>query len=311
MIGIVILNYETWQESVRCIQSICDSCKKLLFRIYLVDNASKSDIPDEIKRYSEKLGDQFVFIRSESNNGYAAGNNLGIKRALEDNCHIFIIANNDIVFGEGSIEKMAVCLQEYPEVGIVGPKVLNDRNEVQNSRCSMKTGGREIFQIYTAAKLLCRKKWKEYFCLNQDVDTPSYVYHVSGCCFAMSERCARVITPFDEGTLLYNEEFMIGIRMEKSGFLTRYEPESVVLHHHEATTGKRPGFKYQCICQSEQYYGSKYLKLQRWQLWLLYHYRKVLYELRSIGNKNMRNYKKTFLKETRKTYLEAIQRRTG
>ena len=40
MVGIVILNYNSWADTVACVDSIHEAEKKLEFRIYLVDNCS-------------------------------------------------------------------------------------------------------------------------------------------------------------------------------------------------------------------------------------------------------------------------------
>ena len=120
-------------------------------------------------------------------------------------------------------------------VGIAGPKVLDMHGIIQPSRCSMRTDMLEMFQIYKAAKFFCRKKWSHYFCLDQNAEKSAYVYHVSGCCFAMSHSCAIKVAPLDEGMVLYHEELILGRRMEKEGLRTMYEPKSVVFHRHGAT----------------------------------------------------------------------------
>lgn len=302
MIGIVILNYRTWELSKQCIESICWTCAKCSYRIYLVDNGSENPMPDFIRQYLAEKGDAVWFIQAKENRGYAAGNNLGVIKALKDGCSVILIANNDIVFGRNAILKMADSLKLHPEVGIVGPKVINDKGEIQISHCSMRTGMKEIFQLYTAAKWIFRKKWKMYYCLDQNPEVPMYVYHVSGCCFAISRECAKKVMPLDEKTVLYNEELIIGIRMEQAGYRTWYEPDSVVIHRHGATTKKVHPFMYQCISQSELYYCAKYQNAKGWQLWMLYHYRRGLYMLRCITNSEMRRYWTEFRKKTGQRY---------
>lgn len=301
MLGIIILNYRTWDISIRCMKNIADTIGELPYHIYLVDNASPNPMPDECKKYLEKNEEQISFLQAEKNRGYAAGNNIGIRQALKDNCEYLLITNNDIVFTKQAIYSM---LEGFTDIktGIVGPKVLGEKGEVQTSRCSMKTGIKEVFQVFTIGKKIFRKKWEQYYCLNQDADQQAEVYYVSGCCFMMTRQCAIAVTPFDEGTVLYNEEMILGIRMEECGFKTCYYPKSVVIHQHGATTNQIQPFMYQCICQSELYYCSKYLQAKKWQIWLLYHYRRVLYWLRSMRDKRLREYWEVFARETKVEY---------
>jgi len=308
MLGIIILNYQTWELSLRCMQSIETNAEAGVYKIYLVDNASPKAMPEDVKQYIEMHAEEVCYIQAENNRGYAAGNNIGIKKALADGCQYLVITNNDIVFTSGVFQGFKMGFQKHPDAGIIGPKVLAEEGSIQNSRCSVKTGMKEMFCIYTLAKFFCKKAWRQYFCLKQDPDKEAYVYHVSGCCFAMTAECARQITPLDEGTMLYYEEPIIGIRMEQAGYKTVYIPECVIIHKHGGTTEGMQPFMYQCMSESELYYCGTYLHAPKWQLWLLYQYRRWLYFGRSLKNKKMREYAKVFYAKTKAKYRSITQR---
>lgn len=305
-IGIVVLNYQDWELSLRCMESIRGACGTFAWRIYLIDNASKRVMPPSVRNFLKKERARACFFTADKNRGYASGNNLGIACALKDGCGVIVIANSDIVFQSRAIEAMAVCLMHHPEAGIVGPMVVGTDGSIQQSCCSMRTGIQEIFQVYTAAKKIYKNKCSAYHCQNRNPYRRAYVYHVSGCCFAFSAACAKDLTPLDEGTMLYGEELMIGLRMEQLGYRTIYEPRSVVVHEHGATTSRMLPLMYQCISQSELYYCGKYLKAAVWQLWVLYQYRRWLYRLRCLRNRKLARYRTTFLAETKKSYRQAL-----
>lgn len=288
MLGIIILNYETWELSLRCMQSLMEQDNAKSFQIYLVDNASKAGMPKTVKDFITQYN--VTYISSDKNRGYAAGNNLGIRRALQDGCDALLISNNDIVYRKGAVWALYDTLKEQKDIGIAGPKVLDEKGLVQPSRIARKTGMREIFQLYTVAKLIFRKSWKTYFCLDRDVDKMDDVYHVSGCCFMISAECAKQVLPFDETTVLYGEELILGVCMERAGYRTVYQPKSVVVHKHGATTKRVKPFMYQCISESELYYCSRYLRAPRWQLRILYVYRRLLYKIRALRKKELREY---------------------
>lgn len=305
MLGIIILNYQTWEISIRCMESIKDTIGEIPYHIYLVDNASPILMPEICQNYLAKHRETVSFLQAAENRGYAAGNNIGIRQALVDNCEFILLTNNDIVFTSESISNMLVAFKSR-KVGIVGPKVLNTDGNIQVSRCAMKTEMREIFQVFTVAKKVFRRKYRRYYCLDQKIDKPSVVYYVSGCCFMMSRVCAEAVTPLDEGTILYDEEPILGIHMEEKGFQTLYYPDSVVIHRHGATTMQIQPFMYQCICQSELYYCSHYLHAKKWQLWLLYHYRRTLYRIRSRKDEKLKEYWDEFDRQTKNAYQKAI-----
>ena len=261
MIGIVILNYETWDVTLQCMESIMEAENEEMIRIYLVDNASTRKKPKEIDRFIEQHS--VTYIEAAENRGYAAGNNLGICRALEDQCTYVLITNNDIRFRSAAIHRMKQLLESSDRIGIVGPQVVGLDGIHQPSVAMYRTGIREIFHFYTGLRCFHRKAMRGYQGMDQDAGGQYPVYHVSGCCFLMNRKAAETLYPLDENTFLYDEELIIGIRMEQAGLQTWYCGTAVVEHHHGYTTQKNSAFMQKCIRESEQYYCREYLQANK------------------------------------------------
>lgn len=278
MIGIVILNYETWDVTLQCMESIMEAETEEMIRIYLVDNASSRKKPKEIDRFIEQHS--VTYIEAAENRGYAAGNNLGICRALEDQCTYVLITNNDIRFRSAAIHRMKQLLESSDRIGIVGPQVVGLDGIHQPSVAMYRTGIREIFHFYTGFRCFHRKAMREYQGMDQDAGGQYPVYHVSGCCFLMNRKAAETLYPLDENTFLYDEELIIGIRMEQAGLQTWYCGTAVVEHHHGYTTQKNSAFMQKCIRESEQYYCREYLQANKIILYILFGYRKILQNIR-------------------------------
>lgn len=278
MIGIVILNYETWDVTLQCMESIMEAEIEEMIRIYLVDNASTRKKPKEIDRFIEQHS--VTYIEAAENRGYAAGNNLGICRALEDQCTYVLITNNDIRFRSAAIHRMKQLLESSDRIGIVGPQVVGLDGIHQPSVAMYRTGIREIFHFYTGFRCFHRKAMREYQGMDQDAGGQYPVYHVSGCCFLMNRKAAETLYPLDENTFLYDEELIIGIRMEQAGLQTWYCGTAVVEHHHGYTTQKNSAFMQKCIRESEQYYCREYLQVNKIILYILFGYRKILQNIR-------------------------------
>ena len=278
MIGIVILNYETWDVTLQCMESIMEAENEEMIRIYLVDNASTRKKPKEIDRFIEQHS--VTYIEAAENRGYAAGNNLGICQALKDQCTYVLITNNDIRFRSASIYRMKQLLESSDRIGIVGPQVVGLDGFHQPSVAMYRTGIREIFHFYTGFRCFHRKAMREYQGMDQDAGGQYPVYHVSGCCFLMNRKAAETLYPLDENTFLYDEELIIGIRMEQAGLQTWYCGTAVVEHHHGYTTQKNSAFMQKCIRESEQYYCREYLQANKIILYILFGYRKILQNIR-------------------------------
>lgn len=279
MVGIVILNYNSWDDVELCIHSIDKSEKSLDYQIYVVDNNSPKR-PTE--GYLQNLRDNKInFIQNSINSGYSSGNNIGIKEALRAGCDAILISNSDVRYENESITKLYLYLKGHPEVGIVGPKIIREDGSLQKECMMTKTGPKEKYLLRTRLNVLCPKFNRKYWGRNHDYDVETFkVYAVLGCSFMISRACALQVTPLDEVPFLYEEELILGIRMEQNGWDTVYLPDSKIMHLHGKSTGSVKPFAYTCNVSSEIYYCKKYLKMKNWQIIPLYLYRSILFMIK-------------------------------
>lgn len=298
-IGVVILNYMTWVETNNCINSILEDKIPGNVQIYVVDNASPNR--DEIE--IEQFGNQIHFIENECNLGYAAGNNVGITQALKDGCDYILISNNDILFEKGCIGGMVQYLTDNPEYGIVAPCVLDCKRELQRCHFKKKVTYADIWKTQTLARYICRTGVEQVYGKEEFYLHGQDLFAASGCCFMMSSKCARMVTPLDENTFLYEEENILGIRMEHHGIKTRYLPECRVIHNHDQTTRLVKPFALTCWACSEIYYLSKYLLVPRRYLLVLYWYRVCIFLIHGLKDREYRKHWKEFKRKT-DSYLQ-------
>lgn len=121
-VGIVILHWNGYALTRRCLESLRES-RYPAAQVYLVDNGSTDD--SLARLMTEFGGDAIVFLENHANLGFSAGNNPGIRRALDDGCEFVLLLNNDVVciapdFLEHGIE---AALSDRG-IGIVGGKLL-------------------------------------------------------------------------------------------------------------------------------------------------------------------------------------------
>ena len=298
-IGIVILNYITWKETKRCIESIKEAKTKHEFAIYVVDNASPKI--EELREICEK--EDVTLIVNAFNIGYAAGNNVGIKRCLQDGCDYILISNNDIVFKEESIDKLCEFLSKHEECGIVAPKILDTEGNVQRCHFKKRMQYTDIWNTQTIFRFLRKRQVEKVYGTENFYKKNQELYASSGCCFMMSRRCAEEVTPLDEKTFLYEEENILGSKMEKKGWKTAYIVDAEVIHNHNQTGRLVKPFIFVCWACSEIYYCFEYLNVAKIKVWLLYLYRTVIFLLHAIKNKEFRKQWKYYCKNTQK-YLK-------
>lgn len=126
LVSIVILNFNSEIKTKLCIESI----KKLKYKnviVILVDNSTIKKSTESIKKIATENG--YMFIRSEENMGYAAGNKLGVEYALQVKSDYVFILNNDTYLEPSSINKLVEVMESDKSIWICGP-VLKDLDHV-------------------------------------------------------------------------------------------------------------------------------------------------------------------------------------
>lgn len=262
-----MLNYNSWDMTIDCINSLRANCM-IPYKVYIVDNASIKHMTDKFMVFISKAKD-CELLKNDSNKGYSAGNNVGIKKALEEGCEYILISNNDVIFRKNSIEKLCEYLNNHCEYGIAGPKIYLQSGDIQeiNMGCKMTLAGKYKYILRkTPFKGLTTQFVNKFHATSQDLSRPFDVYAVSGCCFMMSRYAAEQLFPMDENTFLYEEENIIGCRMEKLGLKTVYDSESEIIHLGGASTQGESALSYSWLVESEIYYCLHYLKALRIQI---------------------------------------------
>ena len=300
MVGCVILNYNTWNETINCILSIKRTYKKEI-HFYIIDNLSTVDQPLSFKNFI--LNDvDITFIQAKDNRGYAAGNNIGIKKALEDKCEYILICNSDIEYMDDSLERMIEFLETNLNSGLVGPQIYNRDNMLQPIYMLKKldfTGKIKNMMLKIPVLKRLFKKFELSFIRREEVNEPLKVFGVSGCSFLMRGTCASYLYPLDEETFLYEEEYIIGSRLEYTPYEVYIVPKTKVVHDHGISTGGMTPFSYKCLVNSEQYYLKKYLKCNRLQCFILYSIRSIIYMIKCFYSSEYRVFFRKYLSSTR------------
>lgn len=295
MIGIVLLNYNEWDITIKCIESIRETCI-CDYRIYLVDNCSIVPKTEEFVIFLKKSNDIF-FIENKRNAGYSAGNNLGILKARQDLCNYILISNNDVIFKADAIETMKCFLERNSDYGIVGPMIYTSDGMLQeiNMGCKMNIWGKYKYILRkTPFSFLTKKYVEKFHAQDKDLKIPFDVFAVSGCCFMVAMCAFDALFPLDENTFLYEEENIIGCRMENAGLKTCYNTNCQIIHMGEVTTRHFSSFGYGCMVESEIYYCTQYLHVNMMCLIPLIGIRSIMYFI-YYGKNGYRDYQKKII----------------
>ena len=296
-IGFVILNYNSWNQTYECLESIQKSNISIDYKIYLVDNCSSDEMPNSVLLQISKY--DIIYLKTDSNRGFSAGNNVGLKKAIEDKCDYYVISNNDVVLCHGVIEKLIDDFALENDVGIVGPRVNLPDGNMQETHlgCKMTLKGKYLYLLRKTPLRLISKKFVSDYIISEEQIEPRFVYGVSGCFFLIRKECLENVGLLDEGTFLYEEENILSVKMENNHWKTIYDPTVSILHNHGQST-KQKAFAYSCQIESEVYYCKQYLHNSKFLIFPLYLIRVVKYFMKSLVDSEYRSYCRQMLLRT-------------
>lgn len=291
MLGIVVLNYNSLQETVGCINSIAATSDNIDYKIYLVDNCSADDSYEKlISIYSGNS--KVLVMRTAENRGFSAGNNVGFKKAEEDGCQFILSTNADVIFKKDSIRIMIETMLEDENCGVVGPKVYCEDGTIQN--CNKG--------ILTARILLLRKRGFrvfDWFGAEKKYTYWGYKYDkritlngmVSGCCFLIRAELLREVGYLDENVFLYHEEDILGAKIRATNrYYVCLEPTAEVIHLGGKSTVKSSAFVRYHEFKSGMYYVWRYTNVSKSRYKFNAFMFNLMWRAMSLFNKTHREY---------------------
>ena len=175
-----------------------------------------------------------IIIVSEENRGYANGNNIGIKYALDHGCEYICLLNSDVVVEEDFLEPLVENITSEHNIGIVGPCICeySKRNYIQAM-------GAEI-NLYVG---LAQRKFngRKYSNINKKILNVDYL---GGACFLFNKNIIEKIGLIPENYFLFYEETEFCLRAKKAGYKLLCIHNSRVYHKGSATISKFKGLSY-------------------------------------------------------------------
>lgn len=260
--GIIILNYNDLKTTKNMLKQIKDY--KEIDYIIVVDNKSSDNSYSELKKLENN---KIKVIETDSNKGYAYGNNYGIKY-LNKNYKVdnIIISNPDILLEENVVKVLKNDLKEK-NVDLVAP-LIKERVYIKKG-WKLPTYTNDLLSNINFFHKIAEKKLQydeEYY-----KDDLTKVDVVSGCFFMIKASSFKKINYFDENTFLYYEENIIGKKLKENNLNTYVDNRLYVTHNLSVSVDKSINRikKYKILKNSQKYYEKVYNKINIFQMIIL------------------------------------------
>jgi GT2 family glycosyltransferase len=191
--------------------------------VICVDNGSTDGSDDAVEREFPEV----ELIRTGANLGFAGGNNVGIRRALERGADWVLLMNNDAEMEPGLPEALERAAAARPDAGLLACKVLFEDGETV-----MYAGASFNAWLGYSGR---RGGWGERDTFHQLRD----VARADGAAMAVSRAAVERAGLLDAELFAYVEDVEWSLRIRRAGFAVLFVPDAKVRHKGSASTGGR------------------------------------------------------------------------
>lgn len=246
-VSVIIVNYNTTQLVLDCIETIYEYTKDVNFEIIVVDNNS----PD---RSIERLNDDFPNVKlilNDINSGFGAANNLGNKYATGK--YLFFL-NSDTLLISNAIFDFFQFMERTTDAGVCGGNLLTKELKPNMSFVRIKPSlfyhiNELFFELFTKALY-----FKSYRFLNHNniLEIKGFII---GADFFVRKKVFEKVKGFDEDFFMYYEEVELTYRIEKLNYKSYVLPFVKIIHLEGGSTLSHNKIKW--MDESQKLYYKK------------------------------------------------------
>lgn len=233
-LSILIVNWNGKALLKSCLESLVRESSGLDAEIIVVDNGSSDGSPEMVREHFKEV----KLIRNRENVGFARGNNIGLRECYGE---WVCLVNSDVEVKTGSIRSMVSHMREHPEVGMMGPKVMNLASGIQPnyrefpSLWNFFCRALALDKFFPASRIF-GGTFMDYF----DGAGMRTVDVIAGTFWLLRRKALDEAGWLDEDFFMYGEDLDLCKRFKKSGWEIVYFPEAEIMHHDGGSSQNDP-----------------------------------------------------------------------
>ena len=236
-ISIIIVNYNVKYFLEQCLYSVRAAVSGMDADVFVVDNNST----DGSVEYLRPLFPEVVFIENCDNPGFAKANNQAIARCKGE---YVLLLNPDTVIGEESIRSLCYFMDENPQSGGIGVKMLDGHGVfLAESKRSFPTPWVSFCKMFGLSKLFSNSPcFARYSLPYLDENKQHEVEVLAGAFMLLRHEALDKVGLLDEAFFMYGEDIDLSYRLVLGGYTNFYIPERIL--HYKGESTKQGDLKY-------------------------------------------------------------------
>jgi len=224
-VTIAVVSHRHYRFLAPCFDSLFSQTGRARLDVALVDNVGEPEIAALVR-------DRFPQVRLLTNDralGFSANNNQVL---LPARSRYAMLLNPDTVVQPGAIDTLVAFMDDHPEVGACGPKLVYPDGRLQLSCRRFPTLGAVVARR-TPLRVLLRNSRvaRDYEMAEADHGVRRPVDWLFGAAILIRRQTLHAVGGLDEGMFLYSEDIDWCLRCHLAGWDIYYVPDAVITHH--------------------------------------------------------------------------------
>ncbi|MFB6199903.1 MAG: glycosyltransferase family 2 protein [Candidatus Nanohaloarchaea archaeon] len=239
-VAIIVLNWNNYEDTAECLESLED-VEYPNYEVIVVDNGSTDGSGEKLK---EEFG-WCEFIFNEENLGFAAGNNVGVKKALSKEANHVLLLNNDIIVDDNFLSPLVKSAEKQETISAISGLIYNPHGNL------WYCGGEVISHLAKAKKSDC-----------ETIKNTEYrTEYVTGAMVLIPKDTLLEVGLLNESYFFGMEDVEISYKIISMGGDIIINPKSTVVHKVSATSGIQNQFSYYNATKNRLHFAKTILPL--------------------------------------------------
>lgn len=215
-VAILVLNWNGLRDTLDCLASL-EHLDYPNYGVVVVDNGSTDGSPSAVRERFPRVS----VIENGENLGFAGGNNVGMRHALERGVDYVLLLNNDTEVAPDFLSLLVEAARTEPQVGIVGPTIYYG----EQPAVVWSAGGEIDWRRGTTRMVGLNERDVGQFGV-----APREMDFVTGCALLVKRAVPERVGLLDERFFAYYEEIEWCVRASRAGFKIVHLPQAKVWH---------------------------------------------------------------------------------
>lgn len=244
-VSVIVLTWNGKEDTLECVKTLGElTIRNFQLSIIVVDNNSSDGTQKAVRKLFQQIQKppqlECRLIENKKNFGFAEGNNIGMKYALDNKADYVMLLNNDTFVDKNLVADLVKEIKKYPKAGMISPKIYFAKGfEYHKKRYKKNELGRVIW--YAGGDI----DWNNVYGSNHGVDEVDKgqfgkvvdTGFATGCCMLFKSEVLERVGFFDKKYYAYVEDADFSQRVKKAGWRVLYTPHAKLWHKVGQTFG--------------------------------------------------------------------------